>query len=163
MECLPRARQDRTGFARRVADRDDDVEREALQRLDGLAAVRRDVDAPLAHDADRERMNGRGLRPRGMHVDAVTEVVADPALAHLGSAGVARAEDQDARLAHAKYRRWNQNATLTRPIITGTSTSGPMTAAKAAPESIPNTATATAIASSKLLLAAVKASVVVLL
>jgi hypothetical protein len=30
----------------------------------------------------------------------------------------------------------NQNATLTRPIITGTSTSGPMTAAKACPEEI---------------------------
>ena len=54
-----------------------------------------------------------------------------------------------------------ESATLTRPIITGTSTSGPMTAANAAPESMPNTATATAIASSKLLLAAVKASVAV--
>jgi hypothetical protein len=37
--------------------------------------------------------------------------------------------------------------------------SGPMTAAKAAPLSIPNVATATAIASSKLLEAAVKDSV----
>ena len=37
-----------------------------------------------------------------------------------------------------------------------------MTAANAAPELIPKTATATAIASSKLLLAAVKARVVVL-
>ena len=54
-------------------------------------------------------------------------------------------------------------ATLTRPIMTGTSTSGPITAAKAAPEFIPNTATATAIASSKLLLAAVNDSVVVFL
>ena len=55
----------------------------------------------------------------------------------------------------------NANATLTSPIITGTSISGPMTAAKAAPLSIPNTATATAIANSKLLLAAVNESVVV--
>ncbi len=39
--------------------------------------------------------------------------------------------------------------------MTGTSTSGPMTAAKATPESMPYTATATAMASSKLLLAAV--------
>ena len=46
--------------------------------------------------------------------------------------------------------------------MTGTSTSGPMTAAKAAPELMPKTETATAIASSKLLEAAVKASVVVL-
>jgi len=46
-------------------------------------------------------------------------------------------------------------------MSTGTSTKGPMTAANAAPESMPKTATATAIASSKLLLAAVKASVAV--
>ena len=49
----------------------------------------------------------------------------------------------------------NQNATFTNPIITGTSTSGPITAAKASPELIPKTAMATAIANSKLLLAAV--------
>jgi hypothetical protein len=45
------------------------------------------------------------------------------------------------------------NATLTREIITGTSTSGPITAVNASREFIPNTAIATAIASSKLLLA----------
>jgi hypothetical protein len=56
-----------------------------------------------------------------------------------------------------KYR-----ATLTKLINTGTSTSGPITAAKACPEPMPNTAIATAIASSKLLLAAVKAMVAVL-
>ena len=58
---------------------------------------------------------------------------------------------------------FSQKATLTSPIITGTSTSGPITAAKACPEEIPKTATATAIASSKLLLAAVKDSVAVFL
>ena len=41
-------------------------------------------------------------------------------------------------------------------MSTGTSTRGPMTAAKASPDWSPNTATATAMASSKLLLAAVK-------
>ena len=46
--------------------------------------------------------------------------------------------------------------------MTGTSTKGPMTAVNAAPELMPNTATATAIANSKLLLAAVKESVAVL-
>jgi hypothetical protein len=51
---------------------------------------------------------------------------------------------------------------LTRLISTGTSTNGPMTAAKAAPCLMPKTATATAMASSKLLPAAVKATVVVL-
>ena len=40
--------------------------------------------------------------------------------------------------------------------MTGTSTNGPITAANAAPELIPNTATATAMASSKLFEAAVK-------
>jgi len=47
-------------------------------------------------------------------------------------------------------------------MSTGTSTIGPMTAAKATPEPMPKTATDTAIASSKLLLAAVKAIAVVL-
>ena len=51
---------------------------------------------------------------------------------------------------------------MTSPIMTGTSISGPMTAAKAWPELMPKTATATAMASSKLLLAAVNDSVVVL-
>ncbi len=33
-----------------------------------------------------------------------------------------------------KYLRWNQSATFTRAIITGTSTKGPITAANAAPD-----------------------------
>ena len=55
-----------------------------------------------------------------------------------------------------KYLFFILSATLTKAIITGTSTSGPITAVKASPELIPNTPTATAIASSKLLLPAVK-------
>jgi len=50
---------------------------------------------------------------------------------------------------------------LTKAINAGTSTSGPITAAKATPELRPKTATATAMASSKLLLAAVNESVAV--
>ena len=46
-------------------------------------------------------------------------------------------------------------------MSTGTSTSGPITAAKASPELMPNTAMATAMASSKLFEAAVKLSVTV--
>ena len=61
-----------------------------------------------------------------------------------------------------QYLRPIQRATLTRPIITGTSMRGPMTAANAWPELRPKTATVTAMASSKLLLAAVKLSVAVL-
>ena len=56
----------------------------------------------------------------------------------------------------------NEAGIETRPIIAGTSINGPITAANAAPELMPNTATATAIANSKLLLAAVKERVVVL-
>ena len=63
--------------------------------------------------------------------------------------------------ASPKYRRWKNSETFTNPIITGTSTSGPITAANAAPELMPNTDTATAIASSKLFEAAVKESVAV--
>ena len=46
-------------------------------------------------------------------------------------------------------------------MSTGTSTSGPMTAAKAAPWLMPKVATATAMASSKLFEAAVNESVAV--
>ena len=60
-----------------------------------------------------------------------------------------------------KYFFWSHNETFTRLIKTGTSTRGPITAANASPELIPKTAIATAIASSKLLLAAVKDSVAV--
>ena len=49
---------------------------------------------------------------------------------------------------------------MTRPISTGTSTSGPITVAKATFDLMPNTAMATAIASSKSLLAAVSEVVV---
>jgi len=53
---------------------------------------------------------------------------------------------------------WKNIDTETNPTMPGTSIKGPITAAKACPELIPKPATATAIASSKLLLAAVNAS-----
>ena len=59
-----------------------------------------------------------------------------------------------------KYFFRKKKATLTRPIMTGTSTRGPITAAKASPELMPKMAIATAMASSKLLLAAVNDNVV---
>lgn len=43
----------------------------------------------------------------------------------------------DQAVSNLKKRFWNHSATPTRPIITGTSTSGPITAAKAAPELMP--------------------------
>jgi hypothetical protein len=58
-----------------------------------------------------------------------------------------------------KKRLCAQSATFTRPMSTGTSTSGPMTAANAAPLWMPKLAMATAMASSKLLEAAVNESV----
>src|ERR1039458_1002652 len=63
--------------------------------------------------------------------------------------------------ASGKERRRKKSATLTSAIMTGTSTSGPMTAANAAPELMPKTETATAIASSKLFEAAVNERVAV--
>lgn len=64
-----------------------------------------------------------------------------------------------ASLTSLKYFFCSHKATFTRAISTGTSTNGPITAANASPEFIPKTAMATAIASSKLLLAAVKDNV----
>ncbi len=54
-----------------------------------------------------------------------------------------------------KNRRRAHRATYTRPMSTGTSTRGPTTVANASCEAMPKVATATAMASSKLLLAAV--------
>lgn len=60
-----------------------------------------------------------------------------------------------------KYFFLSHNATFTSEIKTGTSTKGPITAANDSPELIPNTATETAMANSKLLLAAVNDRVAV--
>lgn len=54
-----------------------------------------------------------------------------------------------------------QKATLTKAISAGTSAGGPITPTNASPEFNPSTATATAIANSKLLLTAVKERVAV--
>src|ERR1019366_6394320 len=83
VEGLPRARQDRTGFPCGVADRDDEIECKALQLLDGLATVRRDVDPRFGHNADRKGMHDGGPRSSRVHLDAIPEIVANPALAHL--------------------------------------------------------------------------------
>src|SRR5512146_2558989 len=79
----------------------------------------------------------------------------------LPAAGPSTATAQFATFAISPVSPGNQRsrsrrATFTRPMSTGTSTSGPMTAANAAPCAIPNVATATAMASSKLFEAAVK-------
>lgn len=66
----------------------------------------------------------------------------------------------DISYSETKYFFFKKKATFTKPIITGTSISGPTTAAKASPEFIPNMAMATAMANSKLLLAAVNDKVV---
>jgi len=58
-----------------------------------------------------------------------------------------------------KSLRRSQKATFTRPMSAGTSINGPTTPTKASPEFNPKTATDTAIASSKLLPAAVNAKV----
>jgi len=71
--------------------------------------------------------------------------------------------DVESETFYVKYFSLSFSATFTSIIKTGTSTSGPITAAKACPEFIPKTAIETAIANSKLLLEAVKARVAVFL
>ena len=78
----------------------------------------------------------------------------------LQESGVSRLDAATAQHRGVKYFCLNLRATLTRLISTGTSTNGPITAAKASPDWRPKTATATAMASSKLLLAAVNDRVV---
>jgi hypothetical protein len=56
---------------------------------------------------------------------------------------------ENARHSFTKYFLRIHSDTFTRPIKAGTSTSGPITAAKAWPELMPKTATATAMANSK--------------
>ncbi len=51
------------------------------------------------------------------------------------------------RIVVGKCRSRHRSATFTSAIITGTSMSGPITAANACPEPMPNTPTATAMAS----------------
>src|SRR3546814_8777142 len=71
-------------------------------------------------------------------------------------------EDQSfAGVEAGNQRRPNQKATLTSRMRTGTSTSGPITAAKATGEARPKSAMATAIEGSNLLPAAVQATAVV--
>ncbi len=62
--------------------------------------------------------------------------------------------------ARAKRRVLKRSATLTSEIRIGTSNSGPMTVANASLDEIPKIATATAMASSKSLLAAVNETAV---
>lgn len=64
-------------------------------------------------------------------------------------------------MSYLKNRFLNQKATFTKLMRIGTSRSGPITVAKACLESIPKMAIATAIASSKSLLAAVNDTAVV--
>ena len=86
----------------------------------------------------------------------------DPPVRGINSKALDRPDIDHLRLrARRSTAAESKSATFTSPISTGTSTSGPITAANAAPELMPNTATATAIASSKLFEAAVKASVAV--
>src|SRR5690554_4469516 len=120
----------------------------------------------------------------------ITGMLPQPAFSHLTAGTVVSAEDQDSQrtapsmrsafwaagaqtsaalastdesagTAAGKYFFRNHSATVTSPMSTGTSTSGPTTAANATPEPSPNTVTATARANSKLLLAAVNARAVV--
>src|SRR6266540_985485 len=89
--------------AARVAHRDDDVP--ALAHIvDGLALLFGDVDAKLAHDPRRERMDARSARARALDLEAVTGERAQKTLSHLGAGRVVRAEEQDALHASSMTR-----------------------------------------------------------
>src|ERR1035441_2875628 len=150
-----------------VAHGDYVVEGRAGEVVDVLGPVAADIDAEFRHHGDGFRPDTAGAGSGGVHLHAIAGHVAEQALRHLTAGGVAGAEDEDAGFhaltslgTTANHLRLSQRATFTREISTGTSTSGPMTAAKAAPWWMPKVAMATAMASSKLLLDAVKESVV---
>src|SRR5512140_62261 len=124
---------------------------------------------------------GSGVASSGPPCPGGAEDLSRDALCHLAAGRARDTEEQDGLVgAHSaqaldsvvegaahtggatslgKKRFCAQRATFTRPMRTGTSTSGPMTAANAAPLWMPKLAMATAIASSKLLDAAVNESV----
>ena len=163
----------RAAFFGAIAEGDHAIELLAGELVDRFRAVSGNIDSEFAHDRDGLRPNVTRTCAGAGNFKTVAGLDAEGALQPSGFEPNSRCIDQDSfhvslrsmqrRNGHrlsGKYF-WNQSATFTRLISTGTSTSGPITAAKAAPELIPNTATATAIASSKLLLAAVKDSVAV--
>lgn len=108
-----------------------------------------EIDADFAHDGDdlvmnlSSRFGSRGDRVGAMRIGHQVE----ERRRDLGPTSVvhAREDDFDAHVPFvgdasggavgvaSNKRRWNQIATLTRAIKAGTSTSGPMTAANAAP------------------------------
>src|ERR1035441_8574003 len=123
-----------------VAHGDHVVEGLAGEVVDVLGPVAADIDAEFRHHGDGFRPDTAGAGSGGVHLHAIAGHVAEQALRHLTAGGVAGAENEDSGL-HAltsvgttvNHLRLSQRATFTREIKTGTSTSGPMTAAKAAP------------------------------
>src|ERR1035441_5167195 len=150
-----------------VAHGDHVVEGLAGEAVDVLGPVAADIDAEFRHHGDGFRPDTAGAGSFRVPLHAIAGHVAEQALRHLTAGGVAGAKNEDLGFhaltsvtATVNHLRLSQRATFTREISTGTSTSGPMTAAKAAPWWMPQVAMATAMASSKLLLDALKESVV---
>src|ERR1035437_2215107 len=150
-----------------VAHGDHIVEGLSGEVIDVLGPMGADIDAEFRQHGDGFGPHSAGVGPGGVYLHAVASHVAKQALGHLAAGRVAGEEDEDSVFhptASVKtppnHWRLIQRATFTSEISTGTSTSGPMTAAKAAPWWIPKVAIATAMASSKLLDDAVKESVV---
>ena len=156
VQLRSRAWEYRARLPGRVADGDHPVERLAEEFIQTLRAMGGDVDADIAHRLDSVRIQPDWLRAGARGLESISGHVTQQSLRHLAATGVAGTQEQDSGSHDFSHRK----ATFTSEISTGTSTNGPMTAAKAAPLPIPNVAMATAMASSKLLDAAVKESVV---
>src|SRR5699024_10162634 len=136
-----------------------------------------DVDVELSHGIDGIRIERLGrCAARGSDFDALSAQLAEESGGNLGPACIVHADEKDARLvdrcrthtrfapsseADGKNRGRAHSATYTRATRMGTSMRGPTTPASARPEATPQVPIATAMASSKLLPAAVNARVVV--
>src|SRR5690606_26060729 len=121
----------------------------------------------LGQGFDDGRVDGIGRsRPGSAHQHPTGGQMVQNGRGHLGASGVVDAHEQDFGFvghedSSAVKKRRAHRLTYTRPTRTGTSMSGPTTPASAWPLVTPKVAIATAMASSKLLPAAVNASVVV--
>jgi len=127
-----------------------------------------EINPQLRHHLHRAGVDPGRLASGALHARPPSQQLPREPLGHLAARGVGHAEEEQARGAHAAFgvgpqvkRPRAYCATCTSPTSTGTSTSGPMAAAKAAPWWMPKLSTATAMAGSKLFYAAVKQSVAV--
>src|SRR6266567_4511222 len=69
MNAFSLARKERAGFRCLVTDGYHDVERSREKFAQMLRALVTDIDIPLGHHANSERIDPRGCRSRALHLD----------------------------------------------------------------------------------------------